>query len=129
MEWLLSEVGLSPEEAARVCARLGQLFSLSVERSLRPKWAYLTQRLGGCKATLLECPTYLSLSLQARIVPRHLFLASLGWRRGGGTPFNLWDLIHTDARFVASARSNLAAYAEFKAALAGGEGAAAPVGR
>lgn len=121
VEWLTQEVGMSPDEAAKTCARLSQLFSLSVERSLRPKFEYLTNQLGGSKATLLECPTYLSLSLAARIVPRHLFMASLG---RAATPFNVWDLIHADARFVGAARSTLEQYNRFKAELIAGSGAA-----
>jgi len=98
-------------EVARTVTRLSQLFSLSVDNSLRPKYQYLTGELGGSKRQLLECPTYLSLSLQARIMPRHRFLVQQGRAE---TPFNLFEFIHADARFVAGARSTLPLYEAFK---------------
>jgi len=98
--WLREEVGMSAEEVVRTVTRLSQLFSLSVERSLRPKYAYLVGELGGGKQTLLDCPAYLSLSLAQRIVPRHTFLAR---RNKAQLPFNVFQFIHADARFAAAA--------------------------
>ena len=115
VKWLMDEVGMTPEEVAHTVTRLSQLFGLSVDNSLRPKYQYLTSELGGTKRTLLECPTYLSLSLAQRIVPRHRFLVHRGCAT---TPFNLWDFIPSDARFLASARATADEYQSFKDALA-----------
>jgi len=98
---------------------LSQLFSLSVENSLRPKYDYLTRELGGGKQALLDCPTYLSLSLAARIVPRHRFLAARGRAE---SPFNLSHFIHADARFLAHAKASVPEYEDFKLGLGLGLG-------
>ena len=115
--WLTDEVGMTPDEVAHTVSRLSQVFGLSVENSLRPKYEYLTSELGGTKRSLLECPTYLSLSLAQRIVPRHRFLVHRGC---AATPFNLWELIHGDARFLASAKATPDEYLAFRERLASG---------
>lgn len=77
VEFLLDEVGLDEFEMSEVVTKLSTLFSLSVENSLRPKYHYLLDELGGSKDSLVSFPVYLSLSLSQRIQPRH--------RRGGGS--------------------------------------------
>ena len=43
----LGDIGMNDSEAALTVTRLSQFFSLSVEDSLRPKYKYLTDKLGG----------------------------------------------------------------------------------
>ena len=124
--WLMDEVGMTPPEVAHTVTRLSQLFGLSVDNSLRPKYQYLTSQLGGTKRSLLECPTYLSLSLAQRIVPRHRFLVHRGV---AATPFNLWDFIPSDTRFLATARATADEYEAFKLTLGLGGGDVAAVAR
>ena len=111
VSWLMDEVGMDADEVVRTVTRLSQLFSLSVDNSLRPKFQYLTRELGGGKQTLLDCPTYLSLSLAARIVPRHRFLVARG---RAATPFNVWEFIHADLRFAKSAAATLDEWSAFR---------------
>jgi mTERF domain-containing protein len=120
VEWLMDEVGMDADEVVRTVTKLSQLFSLSVDKSLRPKYQYLTCELGGSKQTLLDCPTYLSLSLAARIVPRHLFLKARG---RAATPFNVWEFIHADPRFAKSAAATLDEWAAFRDAHVARHGA------
>ena len=64
----LRSIGMTaPQVAAAVC-RFPQLFSLSVESNLAPKWRYLVEHLGGDVATLCAYPGYFSLSLSNRWV-------------------------------------------------------------
>ena len=70
----LGEIGMNDSETALTVTRLSQFFSLSVEDSLRPKFKYLTNELGGSKDTCVKYPAYFSLSLDQRIRPRHTFL-------------------------------------------------------
>lgn len=89
VEFLLDEVGLDEFEVSEVVTKLSTLFSLSVENSLRPKFHYLRDELGGSKDSLVSFPVYLSLSLAQRIQPRHRY-AEEGARRTArsrnGTP-------------------------------------------
>ncbi|CAI5458954.1 unnamed protein product [Closterium sp. Yama58-4] len=56
-----------------VLFRLPQILSLSVPNCLAPKYDYLIHHLGGSPSSIVSFPAYFSLSLHARIRPRHLF--------------------------------------------------------
>lgn len=127
--WLAEEVGMSPEEIVHTVSKLGQLFSLSVDNSLRPKYDYLLDKLGGDKATLLACPTFMSLSLAARIMPRHHFMLE---RRGrvsreshssasgmleAISPFSIWDFASADPAFARATEVPLEDWLAFRDAF------------
>jgi hypothetical protein len=62
----LHSVGMTALQVAAAVARFPQLFSLSVETNLAPKWRYLAEHLGGDVGTLCAYPGYMSLSLANR---------------------------------------------------------------
>ena len=108
--WLLEEVGMTPEEVVHTVSRLSQLFSLSVDNSLRPKYRYLCKELRGNKAMLLQSPTFLSLSLAARIKPRHRFML----HRGRSPPYSMFDFTSADANFARSMDTPLEEWLAFR---------------
>ncbi|CAI5990861.1 unnamed protein product [Closterium sp. NIES-64] len=69
----LRSIGLSSRDVAHVLFRLPQILSLSVPNCLAPKYDYLIHHLGGSPNSIVSFPAYFSLSLHARIRPRHLF--------------------------------------------------------
>ena len=121
--FLQQEVGMNEQEVADMVTRLGQLFSLSVENSLRPKFQYLTSELGGGKHSLASYPTYLSLSLEQRIQPRHRFLVE---RQLAANPFQLHALMSSDVAFAKAAHAPLDDYLSFRERLISGLHGAPP---
>jgi mTERF domain-containing protein len=111
--WLLQEVGMTPEEVVHTVTRLSQLFSLSVDNSLRPKYRYLCRELCGTKAMLLQSPTFLSLSLAARIMPRHRFML----KKGHAPPYSMWDFTSADPNFARSMDVPLEEWLAFREAF------------
>ena len=111
IEFLMNEVGMDEAEVADVVTKLSQLFSLSVENSLRPKYEYLTEELGGSKQSLVSFPTYLTLSLEQRIEPRHRFLVEL---KKAENPFKLSQLLLKDDVFAHRAGARLEQYQAFR---------------
>lgn len=91
----LRSIGLSHEEAARVCARLPAIFGYSIENNLRPKLEYL-EEMERSLEELKEFPQYFGFSLEKRIVPRHLHLKERNIRIKLNRML-LWD----DKRFYA----------------------------
>lgn len=57
-------------QVADAARRFPQVFSLSVESNLAPKYRYLVEHLGGDVGTLVAYPGYLSLSLSNRCEAR-----------------------------------------------------------
>ena len=87
---------MTEQEMVHTVTRLSQIFSLSVADSLKPKFIYLTEELGGNVQTCVKFPAYFSLSLDKRIRPRHTYLQQLdicpcrkarGDLQAGGTDF------------------------------------------
>ncbi|RWR72362.1 transcription termination factor MTEF1, chloroplastic [Cinnamomum micranthum f. kanehirae] len=74
----LESLGLSREEARRVCARLPAIFGYSVENNLMPKFEFLTDVMGRTIEELKGFPQYFAFSLEKRILPRHLHLKERG---------------------------------------------------
>ncbi|KAK9129909.1 hypothetical protein Sjap_010396 [Stephania japonica] len=69
----LEGLGLSSEEAARVCVRFPAVFGYSVENNLRPKVEFLIE-MERSLDELKGFPQYFGFNLERRIVPRHWHL-------------------------------------------------------
>lgn len=74
-----------------------QVFSLSLEKNLKPKYIYLINELRNEVQILVKYPMYLSLSLNQRIRPRHKFLVSL--KKAPRGPFPLSSFVPSDESF------------------------------
>lgn len=74
-----------------------QVFSLSLEGNLKPKYIYLINELRNEVQILAKYPMYLSLSLNQRIRPRHRFLVSL--KKAPRGPFPLSSFVPSDESF------------------------------
>ena len=107
----LGDIGMDDNEAALTVTRLSQFFSLSVEDSLRPKFKYMTDELGGTKDTCVKYPAYFSLSLDNRIRPRHKFLEQFDL---APDPFPMKLLSVRDDEFVLRASKSLNEFEEYK---------------
>lgn len=107
----LGEIGMNDSEAAITVTRLSQFFSLSVDDSLRPKFKYLTDELGGSKDTCVKYPAYFSLSLDQRIRPRHQFLDQFDL---APDPFPMKYLSVKDDEFVRKADKSIAEFEAYK---------------
>lgn len=107
----LGEIGMNDSEAAITVTRLSQFFSLSVDDSLRPKFKYLTDELGGGKDTCVKYPAYFSLSLDQRIRPRHQFLDQFDL---APDPFPMKYLSVKDDEFVRKADKSIAEFEAYK---------------
>lgn len=92
----LESLGLSREEARRICARLPAIFGYSVENNLMPKFEFLTDVMGRTIEELKGFPQYFAFSLEKRILPRHLHLKERGVR----VPLQRM-LLWSDQRFYA----------------------------
>lgn len=113
----LTSIGMDEQDVVHTVTRLSQLFSLSVKDSLRPKFKYLTDELGGDHKTCVKFPAYFSLSLDQRIRPRHTYLQSY---RCAPDPFPMKYLSESDAAFAARAAEgggSLRDFEEFKQAM------------
>eukprot|EP00894_Picocystis_sp_ML_P000243 jgi/Pico_ML_1/50760/g1913.t1 len=108
----LQAIGMSEQEITTTVSRLGTLFSLSIESSLRPKFEYLTAELGGDVQTVAKFPAYFSLSLDKRIRPRHQFLLARKRLTDSKMPMKYLSL--TDKDFVSVVDSTLKEYEDFK---------------
>jgi mTERF domain-containing protein len=100
----LSSIGMDENDVVLTVSRLSQLFSLSVENSLRPKFLYLTNKLGGNVQTCVKFPAYFSLSLDQRIRPRHNFLERFSC---APDPFPMRALSENDTVFAKRASKTL----------------------
>jgi len=113
----LTSIGMDEQDVVHTVTRLSQLFSLSVKDSLRPKFTYLTDALGGDHKTCVKFPAYFSLSLDQRIRPRHAYLQSY---QCAPDPFPMKYLSENDAAFAARAAEgggSLRDFEEFKQAM------------
>ena len=113
----LTSIGMDEQDVVHTVTRLSQLFSLSVKDSLRPKFKYLTDALGGDHKTCVKFPAYFSLSLDQRIRPRHAYLQSY---QCAPDPFPMKYLSENDAAFAARAAEgggSLRDFEEFKQAM------------
>lgn len=112
----LRSIGMCNLEIVKVLTSITQVFSLSLEGNLKPKYMYLVNELGNDVRSLTKYPMYLSLSLDQRIRPRHMFLVSL--KRAPKGPFPLSSLVPTDESFCQQwARTSLDKYLDFRQRL------------
>lgn len=93
----LRSIGMDNSDILKVLTSITQVFSLSLEGNLKPKYMYLVNDLQNEVQSLTKYPTYLSLSLDQRIRPRHRFLVYLNKAPKG--PFPLSSLVPTDEYF------------------------------
>ncbi|GMH05793.1 hypothetical protein Nepgr_007633 [Nepenthes gracilis] len=77
----LRSIGMCNDEILTVLTRLTQVFSLSLEGNLKPKYMYLVNELQNEVKSLTKYPTYLSLSLDQRIRPRHRLVIQVTMRQ------------------------------------------------
>ena len=107
----LSSIGMNEEDVVHTVTRLSQLFSLSVADSLRPKFKYMTDELGGDHKTCVKFPAYFSLSLDQRIKPRHTYLKQYDC---APDPFPMKYLSENDAAFAARSAPSGGSLADFE---------------
>ena len=107
----LSSIGMDEEDVVHTVTRLSQLFSLSVANSLRPKFKYMTEELGGDHKTCVKFPAYFSLSLDQRIKPRHTYLQQYDC---APDPFPMKYLSENDAAFAARSAPSGGSLADFE---------------
>lgn len=109
----LNSVGMSEKQISQAVSRFPQLFSLSVTSNMAPKWHYLVEHLGGDVNALCSYPGYFSLSLNNRIMMRHLYLENI--HGSAPLPFPLGHLKMSDAKFATEvAGTTLQEYEDFK---------------
>lgn len=112
----LRSIGMRNSDILTVLTRLTQIFSLSLEENLKPKYMYLINELRNEVKSLTKYPMYLSLSLDQRIRPRHKFLVSL--KKAPKGPFPLSSLVPTDESFCQQwAGTSLDKYLAFRQRL------------
>lgn len=112
----LRSIGMGNEEILKVLTSLTQVFSLSLEDNIKPKYMYLVNELRNEAQSLTKYPTYLSLSLEQRIRPRHRFLVAL--KKAPKGPFPLSSLVPTDESFCQQwAGTSLDKYLAFRQRL------------
>ncbi|KAJ0539857.1 putative transcription regulator mTERF family [Helianthus annuus] len=93
----LRSIGMHNSDILKVSTSLTQVFSLSLEGNLKPKYLYLVNELQNEVKSLTKYPTYLSLSLDQRIRPRHKFLVAL--KKAPEGPFPLSSFVPNDESF------------------------------
>ncbi|KAL6999157.1 Transcription termination factor mterf9, chloroplastic [Sarracenia purpurea var. burkii] len=93
----LRSIGMRNSDILKVLTNLTQVFSLSLEGNLKPKYMYLINELQNEVQSLAKYPMYLSLSLDQRIRPRHRFLVSL--KKAPKGPFPLSSFVPSDECF------------------------------
>ncbi|KAK1404982.1 transcription termination factor MTERF9, chloroplastic [Heracleum sosnowskyi] len=93
----LRSIGMCNSDIIKVLTSLTQVFSLSLEGNLKPKYMYLVNELQNEVQSLTKYPMYLSLSLDQRIRPRHRFLVAL--KKAPKGPFPLSSFVPTDEHF------------------------------
>ena len=109
----LNFVGMNAGQISQAVSRFPQVFSLSVTTNMAPKWHYLVEHLGGDVNALCSYPGYFSLSLQNRIMMRHLYLEHA--HGSAPLPFPLGHLKMSDDKFASEvAGTTLAEYEAFK---------------
>ncbi|KAG6405277.1 hypothetical protein SASPL_132864 [Salvia splendens] len=112
----LRSIGMQNSEILKVLTSLTQVFSLSLEANLKPKYKYLVNELQNEVHSLTKYPTYLSLSLDQRIRPRHCFLVSL--KKAPKGPFPLSSFVPTDESFCRQwAGTSVDKYLDFRQRL------------
>ncbi|KAB1199125.1 mTERF domain-containing protein 1, mitochondrial [Morella rubra] len=112
----LRGIGMHNSDILKVLTSLTQVFSLSLEENLKPKYMYLINELRNEVHSLTKYPTYLSLSLDQRIRPRHRFLVAL--KKAPKGPFPLSSLVPTDESFCQQwAGTSLDKYLAFRQRL------------
>ncbi|KAL8462324.1 hypothetical protein ACS0TY_033391 [Phlomoides rotata] len=112
----LRSIGMRNSEILKVLTSLTQVFSLSLEGNLKPKYMYLINELRNEVHSLTKYPMYLSLSLDQRIRPRHRFLVSL--KKAPKGPFPLSSFVPTDESFCQQwAGTSLDKYLDFRQRL------------
>ncbi|KAA8523578.1 hypothetical protein F0562_010001 [Nyssa sinensis] len=112
----LRSIGMRNSDILKVLTRLTQVFSLSLEGNLKPKYMYLINELQNEVQSLTKYPMYLSLSLDQRIRPRHRFLVAL--KKAPKGPFPLSSFVPSDESFCQQwAGTSLDKYLAFRQRL------------
>ncbi|XP_076948284.1 transcription termination factor MTERF9, chloroplastic-like [Bidens hawaiensis] len=112
----LRSIGMHNSDILKVSTSLAQVFSLSLEGNLKPKYLYLVNELQNEVKSLTKYPTYLSLSLDQRIRPRHKFLVAL--KKAPNGPFPLSSFVPNDESFCQQwAGTSLDKYLAFRQRL------------
>ncbi|KAL0443300.1 UNVERIFIED_CONTAM: Transcription termination factor MT, chloroplastic [Sesamum latifolium] len=112
----LRSIGMRNSDILKVSTSITQVFSLSLEGNLKPKYMYLINELRNEVHSLTKYPMYLSLSLDQRIRPRHRFLVSL--KKAPKGPFPLSSFVPTDECFCQQwAGTSLDKYLDFRQRL------------
>ncbi|KAL8256396.1 hypothetical protein R6Q59_031463 [Mikania micrantha] len=112
----LRSIGMHNSDILKVSTSLTQVFSLSLEENLKPKYLYLVNELQNEVKSLTKYPTYLSLSLDQRIRPRHKFLVAL--KKAPEGPFPLSSFVPNDESFCQQwAGTSLDKYLAFRQRL------------
>ncbi|XP_075513858.1 transcription termination factor MTERF9, chloroplastic isoform X1 [Primulina tabacum] len=112
----LRSIGMHNSDILKVLTSLTQVFSLSLEANLKPKYMYLINELRNEVRSLTKYPMYLSLSLDQRIRPRHRFLVSL--KKAPKGPFPLSSFVPTDECFCQQwAGTSIDEYLDFRQRL------------
>lgn len=70
----LESLGFSHKDAVNILIRSPRIFTYSIDNSLRPKYYYLINKIGGSHRDLIKFPQYFSFNLERRIKPRHRLL-------------------------------------------------------
>lgn len=112
----LRSIGMRNSDILKVSTSITQVFSLSLEGNLKPKYMYLINELRNEVHSLTKYPMYLSLSLEQRIRPRHRFLVSL--KKAPKGPFPLSSFVPSDECFCQQwAGTSLDKYLDFRQRL------------
>jgi hypothetical protein len=112
--YFFQKLGLSQNEMVVMIGRIPQIFSLSLEKNLMPKFSYFVRTLGWSVHDLCLAPQVLSLSMKGRILVRHQFLV----RKGSFDYFkdfkrNRWLLVRDEVFAEKIARCSLQEYKVF----------------
>jgi len=70
----VKSLGFSHKDAVNMVVRVPGIFTYSIDNSIRPKFDYLINEIGGSHQDLLKFPQYFAFSLENRIKPRHRLL-------------------------------------------------------
>jgi len=112
--YFFQKLGLSQNEMVVMISRIPQIFSLSLEKNLMPKFSYFVRTLGWSVHDLCLAPQVLSLSMKGRILVRHQFLV----RKGSFDYFkdfkrNRWLLVRDEVFAEKIARCSVQEYKVF----------------
>lgn len=95
----LKSLGFSHRDAVKMVIRAPGIFTYSIDNSLKPKFDYLINKMGGSHRDLLKFPQYFSFNLEKRIKPRHRLLLEYNVSLPlpamlKATDGDFWDILH-----------------------------------